>query len=87
MDEKAILDHQFVVAAYVITWAVQLSYVAYLALKWRAQSREPGPTESKVSSWAARRFRRRVTKRGRPDPPEVAPIGPKLHSSLAGIRR
>jgi hypothetical protein len=40
MDEKAILDHQFVVAAYVITWAVQLSYVAYLALKWRAQKRE-----------------------------------------------
>jgi hypothetical protein len=40
MDEKAILDHQFTVAAYIVTWAVQLSYVAWLALKWRAQKRE-----------------------------------------------
>jgi len=40
MDEKAILDHQFTVAAYVVTWAVQLSYLGWLALKWRAQKRE-----------------------------------------------
>jgi hypothetical protein len=39
VDEKAILDHQFLVAAYAITWAVQLGYVAGLALKWRAQKR------------------------------------------------
>jgi hypothetical protein len=39
MDEKAILDHQFVVAAYTITWVVQLGYLAWLALKWRAQKR------------------------------------------------
>jgi hypothetical protein len=39
MDEKAILDHQFVVAAYTITWVVQLGYVAWLAFKWRAQKR------------------------------------------------
>jgi hypothetical protein len=39
MDEKLILDHQFTVAAYVVVWAVQLSYVAWLALKWRAQKR------------------------------------------------
>jgi hypothetical protein len=39
MDAKALLDHQFVVAAYVITWTIQLGYVAWLALKWRAQKR------------------------------------------------
>ena len=40
MDQRAILDHQFVVAAYVITWAIQLGYVAWLGLKWRAQRRD-----------------------------------------------
>ena len=39
MDAKAILDHQFMVAAYVATWVIQLSYVAWLALKWRAEKR------------------------------------------------
>jgi hypothetical protein len=39
MDQSAILDHQFVVAAYAITWAIQLGYVAWLLLKWRAQKR------------------------------------------------
>ncbi len=39
MDQRAILDHQFVVAAYVITWVIQLGYLAYLALKWRAEKR------------------------------------------------
>jgi hypothetical protein len=39
MDEKALLDHQFVVAAYVVTWVIQLGYVAWVALKWRAQKR------------------------------------------------
>lgn len=39
MDQRAILDHQFLVAAYVITWLVQLSYVAWLGLKWRAEKR------------------------------------------------
>jgi hypothetical protein len=36
-DEKAVLDHQFVAAAYAITWAVQLSYVSWLAAKWSGQ--------------------------------------------------
>jgi hypothetical protein len=36
MDQTAILNHQFTVAAYAITWIIQLSYVAWLALKWRA---------------------------------------------------
>ena len=32
MDQAAILDHQFRVAAYVITWAVQLGYLGWLGL-------------------------------------------------------
>lgn len=37
MDQSANLDHQFTVAAYVITWAIQLGYLAWLALKWQSQ--------------------------------------------------
>ena len=44
MDQRAILDHQFTVAAYAITWAIQLSYVAWLGLKWRAQKRDAART-------------------------------------------
>ena len=40
MDTRAILDHQFTVAAYTITWTIQLGYLALLGLKWRAQKRE-----------------------------------------------
>ena len=39
MDPKEILDHQFVTAAYIVTWVLQLGYVAYLAAKWRAEKR------------------------------------------------
>lgn len=39
MDQAAILDHEFRVAAYIVTWVIQLSYVAYLGLKWRSQKR------------------------------------------------
>ncbi len=39
MDQAAILDHDFVVAAYVVTWVIQLSYLAWLGLKWRAEKR------------------------------------------------
>ena len=39
MEQKAILDHQFLVAAYAVTWAIQLGYVAWLALKWRSQKK------------------------------------------------
>lgn len=39
MDQRAILDHQFLVAAYVVTWVIQLGYVAWLASKWRAEKR------------------------------------------------
>ena len=40
MDQKAILDHEFLVAAYAITWVIQLGYLAWLGLRWRAQKRE-----------------------------------------------
>jgi threonine/homoserine/homoserine lactone efflux protein len=40
MSHAALLDHQFRVAAYVITWTVQLGYLAWLGLKWRAQRRD-----------------------------------------------
>jgi hypothetical protein len=39
MDTRAILDHQFTVAAYVITWTIQLGYLAWLGLRWRSQKR------------------------------------------------
>jgi hypothetical protein len=39
MDQGAILDHQYVVAAYIITWVIQLGYLAWLGMKWRAQKR------------------------------------------------
>jgi hypothetical protein len=39
MDQRAILDHQFTVAAYVAVWVIQLGYVAFLVAKWRAQKR------------------------------------------------
>ena len=34
-----VIDHHFVVAAYTVTWVVQLTYLARLALKWRSQKR------------------------------------------------
>ena len=40
MDQAAILDHQFRVAAYAISWAVQVVYLLRLLLKWQAQKRE-----------------------------------------------
>jgi len=49
MDQKAILDHQFMIAAYIVTWVIQLGYLGFLALKWRAEKRN--------SESAARRSR------------------------------
>ena len=40
MDERAVLDHQFVVAAYTVTWVIQLGYLAYLGFKWRSEKRD-----------------------------------------------
>ena len=42
MDQKALLDHQFTVAAYVLTWVIQIGYLVLLGLKWRGQKREAG---------------------------------------------
>ena len=39
MDQAAVLNHHFVVAAYTITWALQLGYLAWLGVKWRAEKR------------------------------------------------
>lgn len=38
--QGAILDHEFRVAAYVVTWVVQFGYLVWLAMKWRAQKRD-----------------------------------------------
>ena len=40
MDPKEILDHQFVTAAYVVTWVIQLGYLAFLGMKWRTEKRK-----------------------------------------------
>ena len=40
MDQAAILDHQFRVEAYIITWVIQLGYLAWLGMKWRSQKRD-----------------------------------------------
>jgi hypothetical protein len=39
MDQAAILDHEFMVAAYTITWVLQLGYLAWLGIRWRAEKR------------------------------------------------
>ena len=45
MDQAAILNHEFTVAAYVITWVIQLAYLGYLGLKWRAEKRTARPRD------------------------------------------
>lgn len=37
--DASVIDHQFRVAAYVVTWVIQLSYLAWLGFKWRAEKR------------------------------------------------
>lgn len=39
MDRAAILNHQFLVAAYTLTWILQLGYLAWLGIKWRTEKR------------------------------------------------
>jgi len=34
------LDHQFRIAAYVVTWVIQLGYLTWLGLRWQAQKRD-----------------------------------------------
>jgi hypothetical protein len=33
------MAHRHLVLAYVLTWVLQLGYVAYLAVKWRSEKR------------------------------------------------
>jgi hypothetical protein len=37
MNPAAAIDHQYTVAAYVITLGLHLGYVAWLLIKWRGQ--------------------------------------------------
>ena len=39
-SRSAAIDHHFVVAAYTVTWTIQLGYLIWLGLKWRSQQRE-----------------------------------------------
>jgi hypothetical protein len=39
MNQSAVLDHQFVMAAYTVTWVIQLGYLAFMALRWRSELR------------------------------------------------
>ena len=47
MNQGNIIDHQFVTAAYIVTWVLQLGYVVYLAAKWRAEKRRARPGNSR----------------------------------------
>jgi hypothetical protein len=38
--DAASLDHLFRQAAYTITWAIQLGYLAWLGAKWQSQKRD-----------------------------------------------
>ena len=35
------IDHAYRVTAYILTWAIQFGYLAYVGLKWSAQSARP----------------------------------------------
>ncbi|HZB88289.1 MAG TPA: hypothetical protein VE291_06500 [Terracidiphilus sp.] len=39
METAAALDHRFLIAAYTVTWTLQLGYLAWLGLRWRAEKR------------------------------------------------
>ena len=40
MSSAAVIDHQFTVAAYIITWTLQLGYLVWLLIKSRSQKRD-----------------------------------------------
>ena len=40
MNTRVVLYHQFLIAAYSVTWAIQLGYLAFVWLKWRTQKRD-----------------------------------------------
>ena len=39
MTPREVLDHQFLVAAYSVTWILQGGYLLHLGLRWMRQSR------------------------------------------------
>jgi len=47
MDRAAVLDHEFLVAAYIITWVIQLGYLAWLGFRWRQESRAAARREQR----------------------------------------
>ncbi|MGA3162284.1 MAG: hypothetical protein ABSC77_13840 [Terracidiphilus sp.] len=52
----ALIDHRYTVAAYAVTWAIQLGYLAWLGLHWQTQKRAAGSYSG--SSVAVERNRR-----------------------------
>jgi hypothetical protein len=38
----ALIDHQYTIAAYAVTWAIQLGYLAWLGQRWQKQKRAAG---------------------------------------------
>jgi hypothetical protein len=49
-SDPALLDHEFRQAAYAITWAIQLGYLAWLGMKWQTQKRAGALGDSAKSS-------------------------------------
>ena len=34
------INHQFVIAAYTLTWVIQLGYVCFVVVKWRREKQK-----------------------------------------------
>ena len=39
MDQRDILDHQFVTAAYTVTWVILFVFLVWLGWLWRSEKR------------------------------------------------
>ena len=65
MDQRNILDHQFVAAAYAVTWVIQLGYLAFLTLKWRSEKRNANASRTRRANHRAFPG---TTQRGAPKP-------------------
>jgi hypothetical protein len=48
MNQAAVIDHHFVVAAYTITWVLQLGYLAWVGVKWRTETRNAERRQSRT---------------------------------------
>ena len=48
MEQAEILARQYRVAAYVVTWTLQVGYLVWLFLKWRSQRREAARLSGKL---------------------------------------